>query len=79
MVPTVKAFRVRGAFRMGRTRQSFTQEVAAETQEEALQRVLSELGSRHRAKRRDIAVEEIVEVPREEVESSVVLYRLEGG
>jgi large subunit ribosomal protein LX len=64
---------------MGRTRQSFTQEVAAETQEEAVQRVLSELGSRHRAKRRDIALEEIVEVPREEVESSVVLYRLEGG
>ncbi len=75
----MKAFRIRGAFRMGRTRQSFTQEVAAETQEEAVQRVLSELGSRHRAKRRDIAVEEIVEVPREEVESSVVLYRLEGG
>ncbi|MEE9267819.1 MAG: 50S ribosomal protein L18Ae [Thermoplasmata archaeon] len=75
----MKAFRIRGAFRMGRTRQSFTQEVAAETQEEAVQRVLSELGSRHRAKRRDIALEEIVEVPREEVESSVVLYRLEGG
>ncbi|MCJ2554686.1 MAG: 50S ribosomal protein L18a [Candidatus Thermoplasmatota archaeon] len=75
----MKAFRIRGAFRMGRTRQSFTQEVAAETQEEAVQQVLSELGSRHRAKRRDIAVEEVVEVPREEVENSVVLYRLEGG
>ncbi len=75
----MKAFRIRGAFRMGRTRQSFTQEVAAETQEEAVQRVLSELGSRHRAKRRDIAVEEVVEVPREEVENSVVIYRLQGG
>ncbi|MEE9174506.1 MAG: 50S ribosomal protein L18Ae [Thermoplasmata archaeon] len=75
----MKAFRIRGAFRMGRTRQSFTQEVAAETQEEAVQQVLSELGSRHRAKRRDIAVEEVVEVPREEVENSVVLYRLDGG
>ena len=74
----MKAFRIRGAFRMGRARQSFTQEVAAETQEEAVERVLSELGSRHRAKRRDIAVEEVVEVPREEVENSVVLYRLEG-
>lgn len=79
MVATVKAFRIRGALRMGRTRQSFTQEVAAETQEEAVQRVLSELGSRHRAKRRDIAVEEVVEVPRETVENSVVIYRLQGG
>ncbi len=75
----MKAFRIRGTFRMGRNRQSFTQEVAAETQEEAVQRVLSELGSRHRVKRPDIAVEEVVEVPREEVENSVVIYRLSGG
>lgn len=61
---------------MGRNRQAFTHEVAAESQEEAVERVFSELGSKHRAKRRDIAIEGVVEVPREEVESSAVLYRL---
>ncbi len=76
LVAIVKAFRIRGAFRMGRNRQAFTHEVAAESQEEAVERVLSELGSKHRAKRRDIAIEGVVEVPREEVESSAVLYRL---
>ena len=63
---------------MGRNRQAFTQEVAAETQEEAVARVLSELGSKHRTKRRDITVLEVEEVPKEEVEDSAVLYRLGG-
>ncbi|MFQ5919758.1 MAG: 50S ribosomal protein L18Ae [Thermoplasmata archaeon] len=74
----MKAFRIRGAFRMGRNRQSFSQEVAAETQEEAVHRVYSELGSKHRAKRRDIAILDVAEVPRGEVESAVVLYQLGG-
>ena len=77
LVTSVKAFRIRGAFRMGRNRQPFTREVAAESQEEAVQRVLSELGSKHRAKRRDIAIQEVSEVPRAEIEDSVVAYQLE--
>ncbi|MFQ5985744.1 MAG: 50S ribosomal protein L18Ae [Thermoplasmata archaeon] len=75
----MKAYRIRGAFLMGRVRQSFAQEVAAETQGEAVSRVLSDLGSKHRAKRRDITIQEVVELPREEVEDPVVAYRLGEG
>lgn len=64
---------------MGRTRQPFTLEVAAETREEAVERILSDLGSKHRAKRRDITIAEAVEVPPEEVEDPVVTYQLGEG
>lgn len=64
---------------MGRNRQPFSQEVAAVSQEEAVQWVLSELGSKHRTKRRDITIQEVSEVPRDQVEDSVVAYRVQEG
>ncbi|MEE9592090.1 MAG: 50S ribosomal protein L18Ae [Thermoplasmata archaeon] len=75
----MKAFRIRGTFLMGRIRQPFSQEVAASSQEEAVQRVYSELGSKHRTRRRDIMIQEVSEVPQDQVEDSAVAFRVQEG
>ncbi len=68
----MKVYRVTGTFEMGRERaQPFTKEVAAESEARAREVLLSELGSKHRTPRRRIAIASVVEVPADQVESTV--------
>lgn len=68
----VKVFRIRGQMMLSHDRypewRKFTVYVRALKPEHALERVYSELGSRHKLKRRHIKIEEVAEVPLEEVE-----------
>lgn len=64
---------------MGRTMQPFTKEVAAKDQEEAVEKVLSILGSEHKTRRRDIKIQEVEELRPEEVIDPVVSYLLRMG
>jgi large subunit ribosomal protein LX len=75
----MKAFRIKGELLMGRTYQPFTKEVAAESEEEAVEKVLSLLGSKHRTKRRDIKIQRVEELRPEEVIDPVVSYMLKVG
>ncbi|MEW5936359.1 MAG: 50S ribosomal protein L18Ae [Candidatus Thermoplasmatota archaeon] len=68
----MKAFRVCGTFLMKPEWQRFAKEVAADDKEDAMEIALSDIGSRHRVKRRDIKIEEVVEIPFEEIESPTV-------
>lgn len=75
----MKAFRVKGKFIMGKSIMSknwqrFTKEVASLNKEEAKERVYSDLGSKHRVKRRNIKVEEIEEIAEDEITNSRVKY-----
>lgn len=59
----VKTFRVKGEWRtQAGGEQVFTRELQALTKEQALERVYSEIGSRHRIKRNLIRILEITEV-----------------
>ena len=58
----MKTFRVRGKFKQTGGWQKFTRELPALCEEHALERVYSELGSRHKVKRNLIRIEEIVEL-----------------
>ncbi len=64
---------------MGRSFQAFTKEVAAKDEEEAVERVVSILGSKHRTRRKDIKIEQVAEIPSEEVVDPVVNYLLRMG
>jgi large subunit ribosomal protein LX len=75
----MKAFRIKGEFLMGRTLQPFTKEVAAKDEADAVEKVLSILGSKHRAKRRDVRIEKVEELRPEEVIDPVVSYLLRMG
>jgi large subunit ribosomal protein LX len=76
-VSEVKIFRVRGRMLLSHDRypewRNFTIYVRALKPEHALERVYSELGSRHKLRRRHIKIEEVNEVPLEEVEDLTII------
>ncbi|KYK28933.1 MAG: hypothetical protein AYK23_05355 [Candidatus Proteinoplasmatales archaeon SG8-5] len=74
----MKAFRVTGTFRMGRMVQNFSKEVACENKEEAIELILSDLGSRHKVKRYDITLTSIDEIKPDEISDSVVAFKVTG-
>ena len=61
----VKVFRVKGEIRKKQFFEPmiFTQEIAATKEKHAVERVYAIMGSRHRAKRNQIAIQSIEEVP----------------
>ncbi|KUO41383.1 MAG: hypothetical protein AVW05_02715 [Hadesarchaea archaeon DG-33] len=66
-----------GWFKQGLYRQRFTRELLALSKEQALERIYSDVGSKHRVKRNLIHIEEAVEVKPEEVKNPQVLAMLE--
>ena len=62
----VRTFQIKGWFKQGRHRQPFNKEVPALSEQQALERIYSELGSRHRIKRNLIHVDEIAALEPEE-------------
>ncbi len=75
----MRAFKASGSFRMNKKDwQQFNIEVAAEDEEDVVHRVYSILGSRHRLKRRDINIQEVKELEKEDIEDQVVEYITEG-
>lgn len=75
---SMKAYRVRGRFLMGRSWQSFSKEIAAVDEAGAREKLLSLLGSQHRVARRDIEIGETAEVPLTEIRDSAIRHALEG-
>ncbi len=73
MSVSVKIYRVTGRMLISHDRlptwQKFSIEVRAVKPEDAVEKVLSELGSRHKLRRRHIRIEEIKEISLEEVKS----------
>lgn len=72
----MKAFKVTGSFRMGRKSQAFSKEVIAADKKGATETILSDLGSKHKVKRYDIEVKEVVELKPDDVTDSIVSHRL---
>ena len=58
----MKAFRATGSFRAGKKDQPYSVDVVAVNKEDAMERVLSNFGSRHRVSRRFVIVDEIYEI-----------------
>lgn len=61
----VKKFRITGEVRKAKLRIPFSVEYPAMNKEHAMQRLYAEMGSRHRARRFEIKVSEIMETNRE--------------
>jgi large subunit ribosomal protein LX len=73
----VKTYRVKGRILLSHDKfpewRKFTIEVRAMNPNDAIEKVYSELGSRHKLKRYHIKIEETSEIPLEEAESPYVL------
>jgi len=75
----MKAFLVRGTFRMARAWTKFAKEVAADDEKAAVERVLSDLGSKHHVPRPYVRIQEVTAVPLDQVRDPVVKFRTGGG
>lgn len=73
----MKAFRISGRFRMGRSWQRFTKEVVGADEAAARERLLSVFGSQHGIARKYISIAEVAELPLDQVEDPAVRFRLE--
>ena len=58
---SVRKFKVKGRFLMGKRMQPFTMDVSSINEDQAREKVLSDLGSRHRVKRNKVFIESIEE------------------
>ncbi|MDR0791626.1 MAG: 50S ribosomal protein L18a [Methanomassiliicoccaceae archaeon] len=72
----MKGFRAKGSFKDKRNRQDFTVEVAAETADAARERVLSNLGSRHKLKRWEISIDEMTELAPADITDRLVQHEV---
>lgn len=68
----VKVFRVTGRILKPNLKTAFKKEVRALKPEDAKEKILVELGSKHRAKRFHIKISEVQEVPFDKIENPVL-------
>jgi len=68
----VKVFRVTGEIRKPNLKTPFKKEVVAAKPEHAVEKVYCEVGSKHRVKRFHIKIENVEEVPPEEIKSPLL-------
>lgn len=72
-----KVYRITGKFMMGEEWRTFTKEVIAKTKENAKEILLSDMGSKHRVKRRSIELKNIEEITVDQIENPVIKYLVE--
>ena len=58
----MKAFRATGSFRAGKRVQPYSVDVVAANKDDAMERVLSNFGSRHRVTRRFVVIDDLSEI-----------------
>lgn len=78
MLPALlmKAFRVEGRVVRYNVRFSFCKEITGEDEADATERLVSELGSKHRAKRPQIHIDSITELAPEDVTDPITAHKL---
>ncbi|MFW9962415.1 MAG: 50S ribosomal protein L18Ae [Candidatus Sifarchaeia archaeon] len=72
-----KIWRVTGLYKKGKRKFRFTKELLADKETHVRERILSEMGSRHRVKRKDVEISEVNEIKPEEI-TNLELRRLLG-
>jgi len=73
----MQIYRISGWFKQGLYLQKFTRELLALSKEQALERIYSEFGSRHKIKRNQINIEDVAEIKPEDVTDLKILATLE--
>ena len=68
----MKVFRVTGEINKPNLATSFAKEVLADKSEHAVEKVYTEIGSRHRVKRHHIKITETVEVQADQIENVIL-------
>ncbi|PKK86265.1 MAG: 50S ribosomal protein L18a [Thermoplasmata archaeon HGW-Thermoplasmata-1] len=73
----MKAYRVNGSFEMGINRhQSFSKEFISQDMNHAKEKILCLLGSKHGVARRQVTVDEVLELKPDEITDPVVKHKI---
>ncbi|MFQ6127871.1 MAG: 50S ribosomal protein L18Ae [Thermoplasmata archaeon] len=75
----MKPYRISGTFLMGESWSPFTKEVAGKDENDAVERLVSDLGSKHRVKRRNIKISSVERLKEKEVEDPLVGFLIKRG
>ncbi|UCD92004.1 MAG: 50S ribosomal protein L18a [Methanobacteriota archaeon] len=74
----MKAFRIEGEFLMKDKWQKFVREVASKDKKSAMEYILSDIGGRHRTKRKNVKIHDVKQIKPEEIQDQFVKDTLEG-
>ena len=75
----MKAYEITGTFADARQgRQPFSIEAAGESEDAVKEQVISSLGSRHKVKRWQVDITEVVEIAAEDITDHTVRYKVTG-
>jgi large subunit ribosomal protein LX len=74
----MKVYKITGTFLMGDSSQHFTKEIMGKGKSEALQRLYSVLGSKHKVKRRNIKITKMTEIKPEKIEDPILKFQVGG-
>lgn len=74
----MKAFRVTGKFKMGRSMTQFAKEYAGSDKKQVEEKALADLGGKHRVKRKDMKIEKVEELTLEQVKDPSIRQLVEG-
>ncbi len=69
---SVKIFRISGSFKQKKQVTSFSKEYLALTEENAIAKVFSQFGSKHRLKRNQIKIQSVQEIPKDKVTDQLI-------
>ncbi|DAC61562.1 MAG: 50S ribosomal protein L18Ae [Candidatus Thalassarchaeaceae archaeon] len=69
----MKVYRAVGFFRQGKTNQDFSMDLVAPDEDGAREKIMSNFGSRHGAKRREITIQSLETIDPSESSAPVVL------
>lgn len=72
----MQIYRIKGWFKQGLFKQKFTRDILAATEAQAREKILSEVGSRHKLTRNAVHIDEVTEVKAEDVTDPRVLAAL---
>jgi large subunit ribosomal protein LX len=68
----MKVFKVTGEINKPNLATPFAKELLAEKSEHAVEKIYTEIGSRHRVKRCHIKIESVIEVPADKIEDEIL-------
>lgn len=74
----MKAFRIEGEFLMGDKWQKFRKEIASVDEGTAVECLVSDMGGRHRTKRKNIRIGTVTKLKLDEIEDPLVKDEVEG-
>ena len=75
---SISVFKITGSFKKGKRSQKFSKEIISENKENAKEYIFSVIGSKHRVKRREININNIDKISKDQVTDPIIRQMIGG-